>query len=245
MKYPEAKSPKALASCCGKRQLSEEGLIAEIEKRFFIGGKMKKFLFIFLSLVFVSRLYAQEFKFIGGISYSRYTIRPEVYVSPFFPPSEYNYEKNNARGYLLGVGIEFSLSKILAIEVDSLYFQKGCSIYYREIPDMRWYYTLNTFSIPILLKIKLPSKPLAYILGGGEFSYILSHKEQGRDITENTKIFDYGLILGGGLEIKMSNNKLFIEGRYHIGLGNITKENLRFESIKTNALLLIVALKFS
>ena len=49
--------------------------------------------------------------------------------------------------------------------------------------------------------------------------------------------------MGGGLEIKMPNNSLFIEGRYHIGLINIAKENLRFESIKTNAFVLILALK--
>ncbi|GAF91728.1 unnamed protein product, partial [marine sediment metagenome] len=136
-----------------------------------------------------------------------------------------------------------SLSQTIAIEVDELYLQKGCNIKFREAPDVRWNYTLNVFSLPILLKIKLLSTPPVYILGGGEFSHILSHKENGLDITENTKIFDYGIILGGGLKIKMPNNDLFIEARYHIGLQNIAKDNLRFESIKTNAFVLMLALR--
>lgn len=203
---------------------------------------MKKLIFIFLCLIFVPRLYAQNIKFIGGINYSNYSIRPEIYIDPF-TRFEFNYEKSDTRGFCFGAGVEFSISKNISIEIDELYLQKGCDIKFREAPDVRWNYILNIFSIPVLLKIKPLSKPKVYILGGTEFSHILSHKENGRSITENTKIFDFGIILGGGLEIKMPNNSLFIEGRYHIGLINIAKENLRFESIKTNAFVLILALK--
>ncbi|MCK4819904.1 hypothetical protein KA005_29330 [bacterium] len=145
---------------------------------------MRKFIFIFLCLIFVSQLYAQELKLIGGINYSSYAIHPEVVVFPWFPPNppeERHYERNKAYGYLFGVGIEFSL--------------------------------------------------------------VLSHKENGLSITENTKIFDLGIILGGGVEIKMPKNALLIEGRYHIGLINIAKDDWRFDSIKTNSLVLILAFK--
>jgi hypothetical protein len=203
---------------------------------------MKKLILIFFCFIFVPRLYSQDLKFIGGINYSSYSIRPEIYID-IFTHFEFNYEKSDARGFLFGAGFEFSISKNISIEIDELYLQKGCDIKFRESPDFRWNYTLNIFSIPVLLKIKPLSKPKVYILGGPEFSYILSHKENGRSITENTKIFDFGIVLGGGFEIKMSNNSLFIEGRYHTGLINIAKNDLRFESIKTNAILLILAFK--
>ncbi len=207
---------------------------------------MRKFIFIFLCLSFVSRLYAQEFKLIGGINYSSYAIHPEVVVIPWLPPNpleERHYERNKAYGYLFGVGIEFSLSRTIAIEVDGLYFQKGCNIKFLEQPDKKWNYDLDTFSFPILIKIKPLSKKLIYILGGGEFSLVLSHKENGLSITENTKIFDLGIILGGGVEIKMPKNALLIEGRYHIGLINIAKDDFRFDSIKTNSLVFTLSFK--
>ena len=203
---------------------------------------MKKLTLIFFCLIFVPRLYSQDFKFIGGINYSSYSIRPEIYIDPF-TRFEFNYEKSDTRGFCFGAGFEFSVSKNISIEIDELYLQKGCDIKFREAPDVKWNYTLNIFSIPVLLKIKPLSKPKVYILGGPEFSHILSHKENGRSITENTKIFDFGIVLGGGFEIKMSNNSLFIEARYHSGLTNIAKNDLRFESIKTNAIVLILAFK--
>jgi hypothetical protein len=207
---------------------------------------MRKFSFLFICFIFVSQLYAQELKLIGGINFSSYAIHPEVVVSPPFPPypgGEYHYEKKRPIGFLFGVGIEFSLSSTIAIEIDGLYLQKGCDIKFLELSDLRWNYNLDILSVPILVKIKPLSKKLIYILGGGEFSRVLSHKENGLSITENTKIFDLGFILGGGVKIKIPNNALLIEGRYHIGLINIAKEDLRFDSIRTNAFVLLLAFK--
>lgn len=203
---------------------------------------MKRIIFVCLSFLLISTMHAQDFKFMSGINFSSYSIYPEIFIYPDWG-GVYHYEKSYARGFCFGAGVEFSISKYFSIEIDELYLQKGCIIKFREAPGLRWDYTLNIFSIPVLLKIKPLSKPHFYIIGGTEFSHILSHKENGSGITESTKIFDFGLVSGGGLEIKMTNNVLFIEGRYHLGLINIAKDYSRFKSIETNAIVLILAFK--
>ena len=148
---------------------------------------MKKFLFIFLSLIFVSRLYAHEIKFMLGGNISKYEISPEVYYGSVRGYEfEYTYEISNTKGFLFGCGIEFALTRNVSIEIDGLYFQKGSSIQKLYSPlesplenlaiiDLLLSYNLEGISIPLLLKIKFLSGSSPYILGGGEFSFILSH----------------------------------------------------------------------
>lgn len=205
---------------------------------------MKKTLFIILSIVLVSKLYAQELKFIGGASLSKYNIWPEVYFD-FDMGDEYSYEINYKRGFLLGCGIEFTLTRNIAIEIDGLYFQKGSKVQ-RIYSHIEIYvdpknYSLNVVSIPTLLKIKFLPGSSPYVLGGGEFSIILSHDEV--DIKENYESFDYGLVFGAGFEMKMPGASFFIEGRYHLGINNIIKDPVGDESIKTKAIVAIVGIK--
>ena len=201
--------------------------------------------FLLLFLLFVSTVYSQEFKFIQGFNLASYSIQPEEYAFIGFPPIVGDYEINFISGLLIGGGIEFNVSKNIAIEIDALFFQKGSivSVAEDEFQFLKWDYGLNALSFPILIKIKLRSGPSAYFLGGGELSFILTHKENGNNISEDTETFDYGLIAGGGIEIKLKNSIVCLEGRYHLGLKNILKEHWKLESIKTNAIVLIVGIK--
>jgi len=193
----------------------------------------------------VSAVYAQEFKFILGFNLSSYSIEPDEYVDIMPPPTIGDYEIDYKTGLLMGVGVEFNVSKIIAFEIDALYFQKGSiiSVVEDEIQVLKWDYDLNALSFPMLIKIKLRSGPSAYLLGGGELSLILTHKIDGMNFTENYETFDYGLIAGGGIEIKMKNSIVCLEGRYHFGLRNILKEYWQLESIKTNAIVLLLGIK--
>ena len=198
---------------------------------------------LFLSAFFmvVSTVNAQEFKIIQGFNLSYYSIQSEEYVSLGLPPYVYDFKINFAMGLLLGGGIEFNVSKNIAIEIDALYFQKGSIIKANGVLD--WNYDLNVVSFPILIKIKLRSGPPAYFLGGGELSLILKHERDGYDITEDTKTFDYGLVTGGGIEIKIKNSTVCLEGRYHFGLKNILIGHWRLESVKTKAIVLLLGIK--
>jgi len=211
----------------------------------------------FLSAFFMlfSAVYAQEIKFMLGGNLSKYSTWPEVYFDSALG-DEYTYEIGNKKGFLLGSGIEFALTRNVAIEIDGLYFQKGSRIQkcysLLEIYVCPKNYTLHVINIPLLLKIKFLSGSSPYVLGGGEFSFILSHGCRsildGRtgnriSIKEFTKSFDYGLVLGGGFEVNMEATSYFIEGRYYLGLRNIIKGSIDWETTKTSAVALILGLK--
>jgi hypothetical protein len=200
-------------------------------------------LFLSVFMILGSTVYAHAFKLIQGFSLSSYTIQPEVWRDIDWG-TVYTFETAHREGLLSGIGFEFTISKNLAIEIEGLYFQKGCFIKVQEFPYFNMDYALNVVSLPILLKISPLSKLSVYILGGGEVSLIITHKADGWNITPVTKGFDYGYVLGGGFEVKISKRSFFIEGRYHQGLRNILEErSWYFDSLKTKAFVLILALK--
>jgi hypothetical protein len=214
---------------------------------------MKKFLFVFLTITLAFRAYSLELKLLGGSNLSRYTVSPEVYYGFDWDTGEYRYKSSYKQGFLSGAGIEFSLIRNIALEIDGLYIRKGCDlmIFRNDIPSAKQNYVLNVASFPILLKIKFFANSSPYILGGGEFSYILSHKykldieepiyiiqgdnQQDIDIKDKTKKFDFGVLVGGGFEIKTRLASFFVEARYYFGLLNISSEYYPFQSIKTKA----------
>ena len=205
-----------------------------------------------MSIAFVSGAYAQEFKLIGGLNLSKYILLP----NPNQEIIGIGFERSNYKmGFTLGCGVEFALSKNIAFEIDWLYSQKGSKVELKPVYPSSYViptkYTLHLFSIPVILKIKFLPDSSPYILGGGEFSFVLTHRYtyifngggDGLNITENTKYLDYGLLFGGGFEIRSKAASLFIEVRYRLGLRNISKDYPLFESIKTNAATLILGFK--
>ncbi len=199
---------------------------------------------------------------LGG-NISKYEISPEVYYGSVRGYEfEYTYEISNTIRFLIGCGIEFALTRNISIEIDGLYFQKGSSIQQLYSPlesgvelaiiDLLLSYNLEGISIPLLLKIKFLSGSSPYILGGGEFSFILSHEYQTiiegqtvdrTNIKEFTQSFDYGLVLGAGFEVKMETTSFFIEGRYYPGLRNIIKGSIDWESTKITSVAIILGFK--
>lgn len=183
---------------------------------------MKKTLFILLILTLVSGAYAQEFKFIQGLSLSRYSVEPERYYDPWGGIDSV-YKTEYIRGLIIGLGAEFALSKNISFEVDQLYFQKGSHV---EVEDLLYPFNLklDVMSFLAFFKIRPLSRPPIYFLGGGEFSIVLYHG----GYTEETKMFEWGVILGCGFKIKTSKKLFCIEMRYNFGLNNILKEDLQY-----------------
>jgi len=183
---------------------------------------MKRHIIFLLFFVSVSAAYSQEFKFIGvmgGIAYSwpdeiRIGGVPEAHWEPYF-----------RTGAVVGCGVGFS-SKYLALEIDALFFQKGCRIknFYWHVFGGYTYYRLNELSFPLLYKISFLSGTSPYLLVGYEISFVLSHKENGKDLIGETKKTDSSLVLGVGFRKKIEKHFLYIEGRYHMGLQHLSKD---------------------
>lgn len=200
---------------------------------------MKRFITFILGLmVVVSALYA-DFKIMGGLNLSKYNVSPE----------EAGMNWNYKRGFLAGMGFEKKFIKNIDLEFDVLYFKKGSKVESADLPGFKLKYNLNVVSIPVLLKVKFLDGTSPYVLGGVEFSFILSHKikfqaEEEVDIKENTKSIDYGLAFGSGFEIEIQEHLFFfIEARYHLGRTNIISNKIVEESMNTQTILIIIGMK--
>lgn len=191
---------------------------------------MKKFLLIFLTFVLVSAPHAYGFKLMAGGHLAKYAVEPETVGD----------EWKNKMGLLMGGGIELFSVPNISLDIDGFYFRKGSK--FKSATEERDY-TLDAISITPLVRVKFLPGPSPYILGGGEFSYILTHKRDDVDIKDTTKSFDYGLVFGAGYEMSMPGASLFFEGRYHLGINNILKNPDPGESLKTKALVVIVGIK--
>lgn len=227
---------------------------------------MKKTLFIFLLLIFISGVNAQELKLIGGPIISNYTNRwPPSGDDIWIFNSSLNPFRNHKTGFIAGFGTEFVLNKNIALELDALFFQKGSTFvrYTWYLPKKigKEIYNMSGLSFPVLVKMRFLPRPFPYILGGGKLSFLLSHRRKNKmwggfgyretqdNLIENTKKIDYGLVLGCGFEIKISKVFFLIEGRYNLGLRNLFPKwdepspYLPHVDIKTRALEILCAFK--
>jgi opacity protein-like surface antigen len=191
---------------------------------------MKKILLIFLTIILVSTTHAYGFKFMVGGHMAKYAVEPEGA----------GIEWKNKTGFLVGGGIELFSVPHISLDIDGFYFRKGSKV---EIIGVEADYTLDVISITPVIRVKFLPGPSPYVLGGGEFSYILTHKLDGVDIKDTIKSFDYGLVFGAGFQMSMPGASLYFEGRYHLGIANILKDPDPGESLKTKALVVIVGIK--
>jgi hypothetical protein len=227
---------------------------------------MKRLVVLFLGCSLATAAYAEHFRLFGGPGFSRYDVK----VSELNSYYDVGFTKSPKAGIFIGGGIEGPLTKHLFIELNAIYFSKGCHFdvfYFDEwnqetYPDREIGYGLSAISVPLLLKAKLMRESSPYILGGLECSYILAHKSEERrlnywstyppdkdlwdeDVIERTSRLDFGLVLGGGFEIKIQKVFVFVEVRYLFGILNIlTKERgYWLESIKTRSECVLIGIK--
>ncbi|MFQ6070602.1 MAG: hypothetical protein ACE5LC_08780 [Candidatus Aminicenantales bacterium] len=97
-------------------------------------------------------------------------------------------------GLILGGGAEFTLSEKISIELDAEF---------RTV-----IHALYEISFPVLVKLKQLFHSSFYLLGGGDLSYIIWAGSSWR--------FDYGVVFGGGIELKKLTPISYIEIRCHI-----------------------------
>lgn len=198
-----------------------------------------------MTVITVPGLYADGIKLMGGLNLSKYS------ASTKGENQGWSYQA----GLCVGGGFEFDLSESrkIAIEIDALFIQKkGSPGEDPDLPNLKQTYSLNTLRFPVLARVKFKADSPLFILGGSEFSLIMSHKLERRigdqksqiDLKESTKSVDFGLVLGIGFEIKIREfQTIFIESRYHFGLVNVIQELEDLESLKTHALLIVFGIK--
>lgn len=173
---------------------------------------MKKIMaFIFL-LSLAAVAYPADFKIIGGLSLSKSTEYMDLGVLPGA-----SLRAQYRSGFAAGGGVEFSLTRNLALEVDALFIQKGTRMRLQENddPPVYWMVRINELSIPVLAKVRLKPGTSPYILAGGELAFVL---------TDAAKSVDYGLVGGIGFRKQLNKIGMSLEARYHHGLHDLQPE---------------------
>jgi hypothetical protein len=151
-----------------------------------------------------------------------------------------------------GIGIELSLTKKIAVEIEGLYFQKGTHYVYGRRKEGNIKHVLNVISLPILIKFNILRGSSPYVVYGYEYSIILSHEysdtvigriQEEQNVKDFTKSQDHALVLGLGYEVRKKPFSFYIEGRYHQGLKNISRGYELYPVLKTETMVLLLGLK--
>ena len=124
---------------------------------------------------------------------------------------------DSRKAFAAGLGIEFNFLSLLSFQVDAIYSPRGASSDGTELK-------LTYLSIPMVLKKKFfPMGMHPYIMGGPEFSFLLSAKSGDADVKDSLTSEDLAFVLGGGLEFSFIGKSAYAEVRYSYGLNNINK----------------------
>jgi hypothetical protein len=220
---------------------------------------MKRLLLSFMGFLLLSSGFAQDIKIYGGADWTRYN-------GPGFAGSLPSaYTPGSTWGGLVGAGINFPLFSGFSADVGLQYFRKGSRDSLVNPSPMESYYEaygLDVLSLPVCLRFKPLGEDYIYILGGGEFSYVLRHSmtitssSSGLvytgSIRDFTKKFDAALVAGVGGEVAMSRRwATFVEARYYFGLVDLSNPPPYFinggysgSGFKTRALALQAGVKY-
>jgi len=161
--------------------------------------------------------------FKGGVDYASLVFDPENGVDT--DPSI-----GLAAGGLLG----FMISPGMSLDTDVLYIQKGAKrndlVPTKADDASEVTFRYSYIVINPMLRFAVQNQGLRpYFLAGVEIGFLVDAKTEsnveefdGQDLKDQTKSTDFGVNLGAGLEFPSGTSALFIEGRYALGLTDIT-----------------------
>jgi hypothetical protein len=150
-------------------------------------------------------------------------------------------------GFCAGIFVELNLGRILTIQPEVLYTMKGADTLVEEgeltgTGKLRF----NYIEIPVLLKLRLPTGPVhPFVFAGPSFGFMLKSKfdsifGDGEPI-EGLGKFDYGAVLGGGVQLGRS---IHLDVRYTMGLQKLEIPDLGTIDLKNGVLSATLGLAF-
>lgn len=139
-----------------------------------------------------------------------------------------NSETDSKIGFAGGGFLSIQASDQIVIQPELLYTTKGAKF---DTLGLELKLKLNYIEVPILIKWMFPTegtvKPSLFI--GGAPAFLASAKAEvsvggaavEADIKDITKSFDFGVIVGGGLDFAAGSGTFAIDVRYTLGLTSI------------------------
>lgn len=147
-------------------------------------------------------------------------VRGGVSVSSVDRDLSETFDDSNRTGFTGGVFLDFGGQRPLGLQVGAQYSQKGAEL---DINDTLEDLTLNYLEIPAVLKLGIPlgiAKPS--LLGGVAMGFRTSCDYSGSADCEDTTSTEWAGLLGADVAIYLGGLSVFVDGRYHFGLNDIS-----------------------
>jgi hypothetical protein len=126
-----------------------------------------------------------------------------------------NYETDAITSYHAGLVVEATLTDSFSIQPELLYSTQGATY---KSATTEFKNKLGYLAIPVMAKVHL-NKSVSLELGP-QASFLLSEKDKFN--AEDSETFDFSAAMGIGLKV---TNSIFIQGRYVLGLTEVSKES--------------------
>ncbi|MFQ5629676.1 MAG: porin family protein [bacterium] len=204
----------------------------------------KQLIFLtFCMLMCSSSIFAQDaIGILGGFNITNMLRSPAL-------PSTSHEERVRFAG---GAMVEFGLIQGFALQLEPMYIQKGANFDFidtesEQLDARRDEVDLTYLEVPILLKFRLLNRETGpYLLAGPSVGVLLSAKQgnraRKRDIKDQRKSLDIGIGGGGGVFLSSDRVKLFVEGRYNYGLGNIDDASEDGSDLRNNGFRILLGI---
>ncbi len=182
-----------------------------------------KLILILLTISFTT--VAQDkfsYSFMGGLDFSMLRNDGWRFEDPF----------STQTGLLIGFQGAYQIGNRSSVLGGLFYEKKGAKTNFGEIenPSTGLYFgangsiKLDYLTIPVLYKYDIGEGSLAFYLNAGPFIGILIHSEYDSNLISEFKTIDSGITAGAGFDFKMNDkHSIFLEGRYNIGLVDISE----------------------
>ncbi len=170
---------------------------------------------------------------------------------------EYTYtEIDNKQGFTGGIVLQFLGEKHAGVQAEFNYSQRGwIENDTSGVEYFRYKNKMDYLEMPIISHINIGGGKLRGVFNIGPYvGYALNRSITTENVdtgtSETTEYsfdnkrdnqFDFGLIVGGGMEYRLKVGKITAEARYTVGLGDINKEKIYQSELSQFRIITILA----
>ncbi|MBN2543507.1 PorT family protein [bacterium] len=154
-------------------------------------------------------------------------------------------------GINAGASLDININETVAIESGLYYTMKGCKRKnnYSGMEETEYTAAYDYLTIPIKIKAKFgPEKLRPFIAVGPEIGLLLSAKvknDEDTDVKDDMESMDFGLYLGGGVEIPFSEKVFIVQVAYVLGLMDLYAEDTDNDStVKNTGIYILTGIRF-
>jgi hypothetical protein len=170
-----------------------------------------------------------------------------------------NVEIDNKRGFIGGLVFQFLGDKHAGVQIELNYSQRGwVENDTTGVDDLKYKNQMDYLELPILSHVNIGGGKLRGVFNLGPYlGYALNRsittENVDRGTSESSKYsfdtdkdnrFDFGLMVGAGMEYRFNFGKLTAEARYTFGFGDINKEKF-FQSELSQFRIITLLVKYT